>query len=69
MDYRYIKYINKGYYYSIPTEADQGLLNIDDPPDNYVLIDGEHWINVLVKNQKLPNQGWKIHISTNIEDI
>lgn len=68
MDYRYIKYINKGYYYSIPTEADQGLLNIDDPPDNYVLIDGEHWINVLVKNQKLPNQGWKIHISTNIEE-
>jgi serine/threonine protein kinase len=66
MDYRYIKYLNKGYYYNVATEVNQRLLNIDDPPDDYVLIDGEHWINVLVKNQKLPNQGWKIHISTNI---
>lgn len=68
MDYRYIKYINKGYYYNMVPEANQGLLNIDDLPHNYVLIDGEHWINVLVKNQKLPNQGWKIHISTNIKE-
>ncbi|MEK4761135.1 class III lanthionine synthetase LanKC [Viridibacillus sp. FSL E2-0187] len=68
MDNRYIKYINKNLYYSVASEVSQGLLNIDYPLDNYVLIDGEHWTNIMAKSAKLPNQGWKIHVSTDREE-
>lgn len=68
MDNRYLKYLNKDYYYNVASEENQGLLNLVDLPESYVLIDGEHWTNVLQKNDDLPNQGWKIHISTNIEE-
>lgn len=68
MDNRYIKYINEGYYYNVASENNQRLLHLDCPPDNYIVIDGEHWINVLERNIKLPNQGWKIHISTNMKE-
>lgn len=68
MDNRYMKYINEGYYYNVATKSNQTVLNLDTPPVQYVVIDGEHWTNVLVKNEKIPNQGWKIHISTNIKE-
>ncbi|MEK5251710.1 class III lanthionine synthetase LanKC [Bacillus sp. FSL R9-9530] len=68
MDNRYIKYINKNPYYSVADEISQGLLNVDYPFDNYVLIDGEHWTNLMPKSARLPKQGWKIHVSTDIRE-
>ncbi|RVT56530.1 class III lanthionine synthetase LanKC [Niallia taxi] len=69
MDHRYIKYINKGYYYNVASEVDQGLFKLESLPDNYALIAGEHWTNVLAKNgEQLPYQGWKIHISTTMKE-
>ncbi|WKG33419.1 class III lanthionine synthetase LanKC [Priestia aryabhattai] len=68
MDHRYIKYLNEGYYYNVATKDNQKLLKLNTPPKGYAVIDGEHWVNVLVKNEIIPNQGWKIHISTNIEE-
>ncbi|MEC2524925.1 class III lanthionine synthetase LanKC, partial [Bacillus thuringiensis] len=68
MDNRYIKYINKNPYYSVADEISQGLLNVDYPFDNYILIDGEHWTNLMPKNARLPKQGWKIHVSTDIRE-
>lgn len=69
MDNRYIKYINKSCYYDVASEVDQGLFYLESLPDDYVLMDGEHWTNVLVKNgEPLPYQGWKIHISTNMNE-
>lgn len=53
MDNRYIKYINKNPYYSVADEISQGLLNVDYPFDNYILIDGEHWTNLMPKNARL----------------
>ncbi|WP_458250004.1 class III lanthionine synthetase LanKC N-terminal domain-containing protein, partial [Bacillus thuringiensis] len=38
------------------------------PFDNYILIDGEHWTNLMPKNARLPKQGWKIHVSTDIRE-
>lgn len=70
MDFRYMKYIgNRNYYYTYPKEKNQGsLLRVKNIPDEYIVIDGEHWINVLYKKQDLPKQGWKIHISSTSEN-
>lgn len=68
MDNRYIKYINKNPYYSVADEISQGLLNVDYPFDNYVLIDGEHWTNLMPKSARLLNKDGKfmlVRISEN----
>ncbi|MFJ8531577.1 class III lanthionine synthetase LanKC [Bacillus sp. NPDC094106] len=70
MDFRYMKYIgNRSYYYTYPKEKNQeSLLKVENIPDKYIVIDGEHWINILYKKQNLPKQGWKIHISSALEN-
>ncbi|MEY8749410.1 class III lanthionine synthetase LanKC [Alkalicoccobacillus gibsonii] len=68
MDNRYLKYINNNYYYGLTSDSKQTLLTLPPVPAEYVLIDGDHWTNILVRNESIPKQGWKIHISTNIKD-
>ncbi|HFK1453550.1 class III lanthionine synthetase LanKC [Bacillus pacificus] len=70
MDFRYMKYIgNRNYYYVYPKVKNQeSLLRVENIPDEYIVIDGEHWINILYKKQDVPKQGWKIHISSALEN-
>lgn len=67
MDYRYVKYINDSCYYTKPTNQNVGYINLDYIPTNFTKVSGDHWINISNYNQTLPEQGWKIHISTQLK--
>ncbi|MCU5747090.1 class III lanthionine synthetase LanKC [Staphylococcus sp. SQ8-PEA] len=67
MDYRYVKYINDSCYYTRPTNINEGMINLDFIPTNYTKMTGDHWTNISNYNQSLPEQGWKIHISTQLK--
>ncbi|WP_251943814.1 class III lanthionine synthetase LanKC [Staphylococcus sp. Marseille-Q5304] len=67
MDYRYVKYINDSCYYTKPTIQNLGNINLSNIPTNYTKVSGAHWVSLSNHNQNLPEQGWKIHISTNLK--
>ena len=67
MDYRYVKYINDSCYYTKPAHRDEGTLTLESIPSDFEIIKGEHWTNIFNPNQRLPKQGWKIHISTQLK--
>lgn len=69
MDLRYMNYITREvpYYISLDEISDEQNFVIEKIPENYNYIGGSHWINLLTNESvNLPNQGWKIHISSNI---
>ncbi|WP_175616053.1 hypothetical protein [Piscibacillus halophilus] len=39
-----------------------------DMPTNYKLTESDHWATFQNKNKQIPEQGWKIHISSNYYD-
>lgn len=70
MDIRYMNYVtNKTpYYFPRQSNDEEDLFVIKDIPENYEVIDGEHWINMLNRTNPIPKQGWKIHISSIIDE-
>ncbi|MFI3547341.1 class III lanthionine synthetase LanKC [Mammaliicoccus sciuri] len=70
MDMRYIKYVSKRVpYYTQPDELNnKSNLLVKNIPSTYKTLENYHWVH-LINNQKiLPEQGWKIHISTTLEE-
>ena len=67
MDFKYYNYISNVHdYYSPPSKIKKFEYNIEIP-ENWRLIEGSHWNNVIYQKGIFIDQGWKIHISCNIE--
>lgn len=67
MDFRYMDYLTDDKYYVKRTSNDK-LFNIKIN-DNYILKDTlEHWVMVNYINDKLPSQGFKIHVSSTLNN-
>lgn len=67
MDFRYYNYIlNSEEYYSLPKSSNSFAYKVV-VPKGWKVIEGNHWTNVFCEREKLEKQGWKIHISCNID--
>lgn len=66
MDMRYLKYVvpNEKYYELPKEKADESKFHEPRLPENWVIQHDEHWSYCLHNNVSLPQQGWKIHISS-----
>ncbi|NDI35799.1 class III lanthionine synthetase LanKC [Chengkuizengella sediminis] len=66
MDMRYIKYVfPKEKYYKSPEEKveDESKFNVPSHPEFWETRFNSHWTYCFPSNNRLPIQGWKIHIS------
>ncbi|PTI73274.1 serine/threonine protein kinase, partial [Staphylococcus succinus] len=64
MDFRYFNYINLENTYYIKQNQKKKSFTLLHSDKNYIKIEDEHWVNYLYEPEKLPDQGWKIHISS-----
>lgn len=66
MDLRYLKYVvpNEKYYVPPNEKANETKFILPSLPQHWILKSDEHWTYCLLNNISLPNQGWKIHISS-----
>lgn len=66
MDFRYMDYLTDNKYY-VKRISNDKLFKIKIN-DKYILKDTlEHWVMVNFVNDKLPSQGWKIHVSSTLD--
>ncbi|MBF0709977.1 MULTISPECIES: class III lanthionine synthetase LanKC [unclassified Gemella] len=66
MDIRYFDYIEESDKYYMPSKS-RGKKFILEVPEKWQLLEGGHWVNVFPQEIKLKqDQGWKLHISTDI---
>ncbi|ELJ9287062.1 class III lanthionine synthetase LanKC [Staphylococcus pseudintermedius] len=70
MDMRYIKYVSKRVpYYTRPDELNnKSNLLVKNIPSTYKTLEDYHWVHLISTQKQLPEQGWKIHISTTLEE-
>lgn len=64
MDFRYFNYIDIETPYYVKNDQKVNLFTMPFSEKNYIVIEDNHWINYLYEPENLPNQGWKIHISS-----
>ena len=71
MDLRYLDYMYDGYDYFVKLSRIKDCYKVEefsnDTWETSVSEDG-HWVQKSLIGQELPNQGWKIHISSNLKD-
>jgi serine/threonine protein kinase len=71
MDLRYQEYLspNTKFYKENYSKKRESRFKIQGIPNNWInkLDDSEHWHYIMQKKYLLPPQGWKIHISSTIE--
>lgn len=69
---KYIKYVkNKKtlFYYKDNSKTERTYFKISNfEKSKWQVSHNEDWHYMLFKKSNLPNQGWKIHVSANIED-
>nr|8SAP_A Chain A, Class III lanthionine synthetase LanKC [Bacillus thuringiensis serovar andalousiensis]8SAP_B Chain B, Class III lanthionine synthetase LanKC [Bacillus thuringiensis serovar andalousiensis] len=67
--HRYLK-PNSEYYKKIEVRGKDNIYELNDIPDTYaVFLDNESvWKHYHVKGSTLPEQGWKIHVTSSLED-
>lgn len=70
MDMRYLRYVSHNEKYYIPStdKANESMLIAPDLPDLWSKKSDDHWTYCFKKNVTLPIQGWKIHVTTNINE-
>lgn len=70
MDFRYMGYLKPGnkFYENSNNLSKQYQINSNILKNYEIITDNEHWTMCMYKNDKLPTQGWKIHISSKYED-
>ena len=69
MDFRYYDYLMGNSKYYMPALDDISKIYTVDTPKLWVENVGTHWVNLLPEEkEKYLSQGWKIHISSTIEE-
>lgn len=69
---KYIKNMNTPFYYHFKSEVNNGkgkfFYSADYDQNKWDSMINDDWHYMMYKNCQLPDQGWKIHISANLED-
>lgn len=70
MDMRYLRYVIPGerYYEPPKKRTDDSTLYVPDRPKKWTIHSDDHWVFYLKSDIILPIQGWKIHISSTLNE-
>lgn len=68
MDFRYFKYLNTNSpYYEMKLDKEDYTFTVHKKKENYKIFSDDHWTYYINKSVLIPEQGWKIHISSKLK--
>lgn len=67
MDQRYFEFLGRGIFYT-PNDSNDSKQFVIPIPANWISAADEHWVSLTPEGKEIPEQGWKIHISSTVNE-